>query len=117
MSYSRYWKNKFNISKNKAEKSITFSAAEIAACAKHQKKQQNWINAAWRLKDNKVCKETLWQTEINEHDEQETIHCCHLNHQTRKKTDELFISELEAMNFEDWVDDSMLFISIYLHVN
>ncbi len=69
------------------------------------------------MKDNKARKETLWQTEINEHDEQETIHHHYLNHQTRKKTNELFISELKAMNFENQINDFMLFISVYLHVN
>jgi len=85
--------------------------------AKHQKEQQNWVNAAWRLKDNKAREETLWQTEINEHDEQEIIHHHRLNCQIRKETDKLFIFELEIMNFEDRVNDSMLFISICLHVN
>jgi len=69
------------------------------------------------LRNNKACDKTLWQTKIDEHDKQETIHYHYLNHQTRKETDELFISELEAMNFEDQVDDSMLFILICLHVN
>ncbi len=60
LSHSRYWEDELDISKNRAERSIAFSAAEIAAYAKHQKEQQNWVNAAWRLKDNKVCEETLW---------------------------------------------------------
>ncbi len=60
LSCSRYWENEFNISKNRAERSIAFSAAEIAVCAKHQKEQQNWVDAAWRLKDNKAHEETLW---------------------------------------------------------
>ncbi len=60
LSCSKYWKNELDISKNRTEKSITFSAAEIAACAKHQKEQQNWVNAARRLKDNKAHEETLW---------------------------------------------------------
>ena len=34
-----------------------------------------------------------------------------------KKTNKLFIFELKVMNFEDRVDDLMLFISICLHVN
>ena len=37
LSRSRYWENELNISKNRAERSIAFSAAEIAARAKHQK--------------------------------------------------------------------------------
>ncbi len=117
LSCSKYWENELDISKDKAERSIAFSAAEIAACAKHQKEQQNWADAAQRLRDNKTCEETLWQTEIDEHDKQETIHHCHLNCQTRKKTEKLFIFELEVMNFKDQVDDSMLFISVCLHVN
>ncbi len=96
---------------------MTFSAAEVAAYAKLWKEQHNWADAAQRLKDNKAHEETLWQTEINEHDEQETIHHCRLNHQTKKNLKKLFIFELEAMNFEDRVDDFMLFISVYLHVN
>jgi len=46
-----------------------------------------------------------------------TIRRCRLNHQTKKEINELFIFELEAMNFEDRVDDFMLFISVCLHVN
>ena len=38
---SEYWKNKFNISKDKAERLMTFSAAEVAAHAKLRKEQQN----------------------------------------------------------------------------
>ncbi len=60
LSCFKYWRNELNISKNKAERSIAFSTAEIAACAKHQKEQQNWINAAQRLRNNKACKKTLW---------------------------------------------------------
>ena len=117
LSRSRYWEDELNISKDKAERSIAFSAAEVAACAKLQKEQQNWNDAAQRLRDNKAREETLWQAEIDEHDKQETIHCRCLNRQTRKKTEKLFISELEVMNFEDRVDDFMLSISVCLHVN
>jgi len=117
LSRSRYWEDELDISKDKAERSIAFSAAEVAACAKLQKEQQNWNDAAQRLRDNKAHEETLWQAEINEHDEQETIHRRRLNRQTRKKTEKLSISELEVMNFEDRVDDFMLFISVCLHVN
>ena len=117
LSRSRYWEDELGISKDRAERSIAFSAAEVAARAKLWKEQENWNDAAQRLKDNKACEETLWQTEIDKHDEQETIHHRRLNHQTRKKTEKLFISELETINFEDQIDDSMLFISICLHVN
>ncbi len=114
---SEYWENELDISKDKAERSVTFSAAEVAACAKLWKEQQNWADAAQRLKDNKAREETLWQAEIDEHDEQETIHRRRLNRQTRKNLEKLFISELEAMNFEDRVNDFMLSISACLHVN
>ncbi len=43
LSRSKYWENELDLSKNKAERSIAFSAAEIAACAKHQKEQQNFV--------------------------------------------------------------------------
>ncbi len=57
---SEYWKNELDISKDKAERSRSFSAAEVAVHAKFQKEQQNWADAAQRLKDNKVHEETLW---------------------------------------------------------
>ncbi len=117
LSRSRYWEDELGISKDRAERSIAFSAAEVAARAKLQKEQQDWNDAAQRLRDNKACEETLWQAEIDEHDEQETIHRRHLNRQTRKKAEKLPISELEVMNFEDRVDDSMLSISACLRVN
>ncbi len=117
LSRSRYWGNEPGISKDRAGRPIAFSAAGVAARAKLQKEQQDWNDAAQRLRDNKAREEALWQAEIDEHGEQEAIHRRRLDRQTRKDAEELPTSELEAMNFEDRVGDPMLSISACLRVN
>ncbi len=96
---------------------MAFSAAGVAARAKHQKQQQDWTDAAQRLRDKKAREEALWQAEITEHGEQEAIHRRRLDRQTRKEADELPTSELEAMDLEDQIGDPMLSISACLRVN
>ena len=46
---------------------MAFSAAGVAARAKLRKEQQDWADAAQRLRDNKAREEALWQAEIDEH--------------------------------------------------
>jgi len=89
LSRPRYWGDEPGIPKDRAGRPIAFSAAGIAARAKHQKEQQDWADAARRLRDNKAREEALWQAEIDEHGEQEAIRRRRLDRQTRKEADEL----------------------------